>query len=268
MERQSPMTLPSSYRQESSNRNVSVVAGSNTNEGSAFAYLSVGGKGTISDYKKFIILLLGHGNPVPTKVVDKVLKMYPGSSSPGVANRVMAGDFLGDLGFICPSRHVIRLLGTFSRKPVYRFRFNYVAKDDPEPKVMGVQHGSEVPFVFDAGSWIGWKSKFTPQEESFAHQIGAAWAHFADTGAPPMGWPTYNNKTDEQPILAPGKWKTEDNWRSSYCEFWDHFCDNHFCDSFRPHELLHPNVPFGLPLGPAKGGPTIQQASRTTQTLV
>lgn len=172
--------------------------------------------------------MIGKGYPVPEKIVDKVLKRYPVSGD----NRVLAGDFFGDLAFICPSRHVLRLLSTFSTKPMYRYRYDHLSKCEAgSPK--GVSHGEEVPYVFDAGDWEC-SAGFTPAEEQFAEDIGATWRQFADAGTLTAGWGKFRNSTDAEAVLIPktsaGAWNMEQNWRADFCEFWDHFCDNHFCD--------------------------------------
>jgi len=218
------------------NRKISALLGTNTNEGSAFAYDAVKAPYGPAEFRDYVISILGHGNPVPEKIVDKVLKQYPpfghGQRNPVSGdNRVLAGDFFGDLSFVCPSRHVLRLLSTFSTKPMYRYRYNHLSYCEAgSPK--GVSHGEEVPYVFDAPTWEC--PKFTPAEEHFSENIGAVWRQFADTGTLTAGWGKFSNSTDVEAILMPktngSAWNMDQDWRADFCEFWDHFCDNHFCD--------------------------------------
>ena len=58
------------------------------------------------------------------------------------------------------------------------------AAADSSPAVWGVSHGSDVPFTFDHGDWVGTNSSFTPSEEAIATWLGAMWARFA-SGQPP-----------------------------------------------------------------------------------
>ena len=125
--------------------------------------------------------------PLNESMVQLLLRVhYPPHASPTADNGPQLADMLTDLFFHCSTRHLARAL-TARGVPVHLYRFDQRAKADTTPVKWGVTHGSEVPFVFDNGSWVGdGTSNFTPKEERLATLIGAMWSRFA-SGRPPPG---------------------------------------------------------------------------------
>ena len=78
---------------------------------------------------------------------------YPPDRSVAADNGPRLMDMLTDLFFGCGTRHLAQAL-TARGVPVYLYRFDQRAKADTTPAKWGVTHGSEVPFVFDHGSWV------------------------------------------------------------------------------------------------------------------
>jgi len=209
------------------NRDVDVVIGSNTNEGGDLApsfaqSKSVSSTGLIWEYRVRDLLNVSlrrpQHSPVPSRVVQKVLMRYPHDNL----------GFVSDLMYICPSEQVVQLLSTFSNKNVYRYRFMGMDND--------AVHAGEEDDVFDKEADDPYP--FTPAEQAFSEDIGAAWANFAGSGVPAASWQTYQNSTDVNIVLAPGDWQTEMGWRTEFCDFWAHLCDDQFCDSSPSMSIL------------------------------
>merc|ERR1712203_161122 len=84
--------------------------------------------GSLEAYETWVSEMLnyfvGHGSPVPRRVSQQVLTLYPGSQDV-TANIDVADALFSDLGYICPSEQVVQLLSSFSDKKFYRYHFNY-----------------------------------------------------------------------------------------------------------------------------------------------
>ena len=128
----------------------------------------------------------------------------------------------------------------------YLYRFDIRAKGDASPAAWGISHGSDVPFVFDHGDWVGTNTSFTPQEEAAATWIGDVWARFASGGSPSLvddraaerrveypdvlasapprvvAWPAYDPAVDAQAMLTGGPegLQLETSVRAAACDFW------------------------------------------------
>ena len=193
---------------------VPVVAGVNTNEGAGFAYpyLPTGALGP-TEYvghvrqliSKFQAARVDGGPPTAPNetVVRRALALYPpvvraagADTSPDSAP--VLERLLTDLIFHCATRRLARALSSPTAhrngSAVWLYRFDVRARDDSTPLRWGVSHGSDVPFAFDRGDWVGGPalSSFTPAEEAFSTWMGAAWARFAavlQPGSPPIGPP-------------------------------------------------------------------------------
>ena len=211
-----------------SNPNVSLLAGTNTNEGSVFVYPFQQVKLGAVGFKSLIhACLVNDGNNVSTDALDEVFVKYPPDTTQGSDNRKLASDLLGDLSFICGTRFVAQQLSsTAGGGAVYVYRFNHHAASDPTPAAWGITHGSEVPFVFDHGDWIWTNSAFTAPEQQLATIIGTTWASFATSGSPgnatpTLPWPAYTNASDMDLVFDTGTGlHVEKHPRATYCDFW------------------------------------------------
>mmetsp|Transcript_9655 Transcript_9655/g.25668 ORF Transcript_9655/g.25668 Transcript_9655/m.25668 type:complete len:232 (+) Transcript_9655:232-927(+) len=208
---------------------------------------------------RFLTPRVAVDRPLNESMVQVLLGVhYPPDLSPTADNGPQLANMLTDLFFHCSTRHLAQAL-TASGAPVHLYRFDQRAKADTTPVNWGVTHGSEVPFVFDNGSWVGdGTSDFTPQEEQLATLIGAMWSRFA-SGRPPLGdatpptvepgaggvedqekngdaWPPYAPSADgPQVVLAdlaragapqgavwsPGPFRKETSPRAAACDFWE-----------------------------------------------
>ena len=179
---------------------VPLLAGVNTDEGSAFAYTFLPDEPlSAPNYTAIVRQLIANfqakrvdgGAPrtANDSVVQRALELYPAAHVAGADNRPNLVALCTDLTFHCSTRRIARALTrsspTRAASAVYLYRFTVRARDDSSPASWGVSHGSEVPFVFDHGDWVGAvNSSFTPAEEAIAMFVGDAWAHFAAAGAP------------------------------------------------------------------------------------
>lgn len=198
-----------SLRNGNFNLNITVIAGSNTDEGWLFApqgYVD----GTA--YRNFVrALLYGHGKPLNETEIAKVLKEYPLKTIGD--NHGMASAVAGDCTFVCGSRYMVRMASTYSYSKPFLYHFDV-------PTYLGLAlHASELPFVFD------WKN-FTTAQQAVSDGMGKLWSSFARGVNPTANiWPTYDNETDQNILfnvdMPHGNFQIESNRRKSYCDFWE-----------------------------------------------
>jgi len=220
-----------------------LLAGVNTNEGSSFLLPYAARPLSLGGFSTLVSRILHNANPTagPAVNISDVLTLYQPSAV--ADNAPLAADLLADIVFKCGTRHLARAMSstsatatTATTASVYLYRFDQRARDDPSPTSWGVSHGSEVPFVFDNGSWVGdpAPSSFTTYEEWLATAIGGAWASFAAQGLPsasPNGsWAPYTNATDLEAVLAVPQavditpafpLRMQPNARATFCSFWE-----------------------------------------------
>lgn len=210
------------------NRGVQVMAGSNTNEGTAFIFPRYLLPMSAQGYKDYLtVALTNAGHQRSAADVQKVVDFYPPASGPGVDNRALAADAVGDNTFICGTRLALRLLSTYGEQ-AYLYHFNQRAKANLMPKELGVYHGSELPFVF--GYDVNGLTPFsTPEETALSGGMMALWGHFAAFGRPSQNaayWPLYRNDTD-QSLRLEAATALETSYRQAYCDFWEAYNDRY-----------------------------------------
>ncbi|KAF2136558.1 uncharacterized protein K452DRAFT_279764 [Aplosporella prunicola CBS 121167] len=169
---------------------------------------------TDEDLKAFLIHGIGFGYPAST--VDRIMELYPDDPFQGIPlntgierfadkgqqyKRIAA--ILGDIFYHAPrlddARHY------FKYSPTYTYRFNtrpFVNSTNAThtdlvgalaPAYKGVEHFSEVPFVFANPAFVGpW-----PEYRALSTQMSTQWIRFAHTGDPngeglPV-WPKYGD---------------------------------------------------------------------------
>ena len=228
----------------------------------------------------------GAPRPANETVVKQALALYPPATGAGADSRHVLSTVLTDLTFHCSTRAIVRALASpatslraaeptaatesaatisannvtaatylhLNASATYLYRFDIRAKDDASPAAWGVSHGSDVPFAFDHGDWVGTNTSFTPQEEEAATWIGDVWARFASGGSPlaadrhhnaktppreswsrakdvqpaagsrleDVAWPAYDPAVDAQAVLTDGPEHVhlETSVRAAACDFW------------------------------------------------
>ena len=194
------------------NLNITVIAGTNTDEGWLFAPTGYVDKG---QYRKFVQeVLYGHGRPFNESEFNAVFEVYP----PQIFgdNHQMASAVVGDVTFICGTRYMVRMASTYSARKPFLYRFNVPYEAGPL-----VLHGSELPYVFDMTKYI-----YTKEQQAVSDAMGHIWSSFPKEGVPGDDvWPAYDNSSDTNILfnvkMQNGKFQTESNRRKKYCDFWE-----------------------------------------------
>ena len=96
-----------------------------------------------------------------------------------------------------PARNIANLIAR-SGQPVYLYRFAYV-NEAARGKIMGTQHGFEIPFTLDIpGALV--QGKATPPDRIMSALASGYWAQFGKTGDPNGDgrptWPRYDPSVD------------------------------------------------------------------------
>jgi para-nitrobenzyl esterase len=172
-------------------RNIPLVVGSNSDEGSTFIAMLDYAHGTIptaADYVNWVRSLFGADS-------DRVLARYPvsGFATPTAAKRQVITDGF----FACPALFTAdaarRGGGT-----VWQYQFNE-APMGSNPLLPGAFHGAEIPFVFS--TLMGVPIPLPPVSDRLSEHIQQSWAQFAHTGIPQTSalppWPATSPVTLE-----------------------------------------------------------------------
>ena len=156
-----------------------------------------------------------------------MLARYPPNETAGADNCGLAARAFSDYSFTCRTRRLARAVAAQGSRGVRSFvyRFAQRAAADNSPAAWGVAHGSEVPFVFDQGSWVG-DAGFTPAEEQLATSMGSAWSNFAARADPnaegsPV-WPAFTGGGGGlEWVLKAGASRARPYSDATACDFWD-----------------------------------------------
>jgi carboxylesterase type B len=200
-----------------------VLAGTNQDEGTAFVFPQYPQGLNASAFHLLMRSMISGGAealPVNQTLLARVMAEYPPNATRGADNRPLAARALADYSFNCGTR---RLLARVAAQGVLAaaYKFDQKAAADPSPDDMGVQHGDEVPFVFDQGSWVG-DAGFTPAEEALSTFMGGVWSNFSRTGTVP--WPAFEGRPSSEEV----EWlfraiasKAQPYTDAAHCDFWD-----------------------------------------------
>lgn len=205
-----------------------LLAGTNSDEGSVFVYPHYPKGLNASAFELLMRSMISSGESgggrgthglVNQTLLKLVLAEYPPNSTHGADNCALASRALSDYSFTCGTRRL--LLGVARQGLVAAaYRFGQRAAADTSPPELGVEHGDEVPFVFDQGSWVGTPG-FTPAEEALATSIGRVWSNFARNGSVP--WPAFGKSPPLEWLFraGPTEGQLQPYSDSSACDFWD-----------------------------------------------
>jgi para-nitrobenzyl esterase len=118
---------------------------------------------------------------------------------PGLDDQKLARALFRDAFFAAPTRWIARHASASA--PVFVYRFSYV-RHTQRGRMIGAQHGAELPYVFD--SWHegpGGGSFLDSEDRAVAATMHACWVAFARTGAPACAgvpaWPAYRADSDD-----------------------------------------------------------------------
>jgi para-nitrobenzyl esterase len=131
------------------------------------------------------------------------------------ALRGLAQAVAADAMMVEPARYTARLFAALG-KPVYEFRFSYVA-ESMRKEWKGAPHATEIPYVFDTVA-ARYGKDLTPADKATAEAANAYWVNFAKTGNPNgkglPAWPAYTAAKDELLEFTPqGPKAVADAWK-------------------------------------------------------
>ncbi|KAF2132223.1 alpha/beta-hydrolase [Dothidotthia symphoricarpi CBS 119687] len=210
--------------------------GSNSDEGTDNAPAG----GVINTDKQLWDYIKGStGFGFPDAVVDRILALYPNNPAQGIPlntgveifaeqglqyKRIAA--IMGDAFYHATRLDDARQYAKYA--PTYVYRFNTrpwesggnSSEGGLAPAYKGVQHFSEVAFVFANPEFVGpWK-----EYKSLSDEMSAQWIHFINGGDPNgdelPGWPVYNASANGFDLVIQadgrgynGSYVEEDTWR-------------------------------------------------------
>lgn len=229
---------PTILLQESRFAHIPHLYGTNSDEGTANAP-SDGVIDTDDDLRWYLATQTGFD--FPNSAIEDLLRLYPDDPSAGIPLNTGAERFashgrqykrvaaiVGDVFYHAP-RLVDARAYAASGDPTYVYRFNtrpYSASSNTSlaPAYLGVQHFSEVAFVFrnpeKVGPWEGYKE--------LADQMSAQWVRFIHDGDPNEEdlpeWPRYDSQGGGVDLVLQtgeqgGSYVEADTWRLEGREF-------------------------------------------------
>ncbi|XP_070396440.1 acetylcholinesterase-like isoform X1 [Dermacentor albipictus] len=213
-------------------RNISVMLGSNVNEGSWFLQyffgLSVTEENPEVTVENFTAALKALDPSLRGTPIDKVLEMYTAGETPSTAAEILKAldSIVGDYHFTCP---VVRCADRFVQAgiPVYQYVFARRSSRNPWPPWMGAMHGEEVAFVF--GEPLDDTHRYSEEDKSVSRRLMRYWANFAKTGNPNLpgdgspqstDWPRRTDSLKRHLVLDVNE-SVGCAYREAYCEFWE-----------------------------------------------
>ncbi|KAH8892227.1 alpha/beta-hydrolase [Thozetella sp. PMI_491] len=236
--------LPSEAFAQGLVADVAILAGSNTDEGTATFF---GPRNTLNNDSDVFALLASMGRGLSNDSINKAMALYPDDPAAGCpfntgTTRFESQGFMYKRGAAIVGDEVIHagrrqhtqfFAGRNSsiRKPVYSYRFDQppwdnsltlVATDAP----VFSTHYAEISFVFNNPSvsntnWIGPYKNYS----SLADYMSSSWASFVYDLNPnfpgaTVDWPDYSERR-ENIVFAVGNITLEvDDWRAEQLSFW------------------------------------------------
>ena len=213
---------------------VPIVMGTNSNEGTSFAYLEYFDRMLSTDLPREIkSYLSGMAETYPAfgavEAAAHVTSLYPPPDDATSDCRPHWAAALGDGRFTCVTMAAARAAAQYTY--VYHYRFDERCSPGRVPESWGVFHEAEIPYVWgrDDSNCLS-----TDADHSLSRAVGKLWTAFARSGVPSLGnlgtderhveWPRVN--ASEKATLyslrlrAPLPFQVESGWRQQECAVW------------------------------------------------
>jgi para-nitrobenzyl esterase len=179
---------------------------------------------TTDNYQANIAAVLG----VSAARAAAIAAEYPPSAYPPTAFSssadVALSALVGDANFACPALQLDQ--ETAARVPTYAYEFN----DDNAPQpytpptfITVATHESELPYLFGLPN-APFHPAFSPDQQTLAASMRAAWVNFAATGNPAtaaLPWPAFSAGSTQMLSLVPPQPQLETDFTTRHhCAFW------------------------------------------------
>ncbi|XP_054168287.1 cholinesterase-like, partial [Oppia nitens] len=200
-----PHTAQVAFRKRLFNKDIQLLAGDTTLEGSELAYNGYPILHTNNVTKDVFIDLVKitkyffHSVNI-NKITDYYLSNVDLNNSSAVRQAFF--QYFGDVGITCPTYLFAK---TFAEKApkhsnVYLYQWNYGKSDGALGQIIGVSHQYDVPFVFGVPlvSKKFLSKTFNEEDKKFSLYIMKVWTDFAKYGKPDLSnkWSPINNIKD------------------------------------------------------------------------
>jgi para-nitrobenzyl esterase len=170
---------------------------------------------TTDNYQADIAAVLG----VSADRAAAIAAEYPPGASPDTALSTL----VSDANFACPALQVDQW--TAQRVPTFAYEFN----DDNAPQpytpptfITVATHESEIPYLFDLPN-APFHGMFSPDQQTLAASMRAAWATFAATGNPAttaVPWPAFGDSAQMLSLVPPQPQLETDFAARHHCALW------------------------------------------------
>ncbi|KAK2757275.1 hypothetical protein FQN54_004789 [Arachnomyces sp. PD_36] len=234
--------LPSESYAKGLVADVAILAGANTDEGTAYFLGPRGTLNTDSDIRDYLVNLRAGFND---DTVETIMDLYPDDPSLGCPFGTGEERFAdqgyqykrgaaiaGDISMHAGRRATVNYHSKHSQQPVYSYRFDQPPWNGvdlliaPAPPLFA-SHYIEIPFVFDNPNnntnWIGPYPSFKHLADimsrswiSFTHDLDPNGHQIADVPY----WPDYREVKGNMVFNANETWVEKDDWREDQLEFW------------------------------------------------
>lgn len=239
--------LPSESMAQGLVADVAILAGTNTDEGTATFFGPRGVLNSSADTRQLIASMVGNDN----YATEQLLQLYPDDPTRGCPvgtgverftqwgsqykrGAAIVGDAIIHAGRRSTT-HYHATLPPHRRKPVYSYRFDQSPWNNSLPLIateapVYATHYAEICFVFNLdpeasrsnANWIG----PYPEYHALAGDMSRAWVSFVhgmnpnSRGGGLPQWPDYSLRAENMVLRAKGSHVETDDWRSEQLQFW------------------------------------------------
>jgi para-nitrobenzyl esterase len=170
---------------------------------------------TTDNYQADIAAVLG----VSAARAAVIAAEYPPAASP--LTYATLSTLVADANFACPALRVDQ--ETARRVPTFAYEFNDDNAPQPyTPFITVATHESELPYLFDLPNAL-FHGTFSPDQQTLAASMRAAWVNFAATGNPATAavpWPAFGGSAQMLSLVPPQPQLETDFAARHHCAFW------------------------------------------------